>query len=66
MSTQDQITYSEVQLERCESTLKMFMRKFSEGNKTFPFERQMHIINSWTDAVDGHKLAIKTLTKKLN
>ena len=66
MTTQDQITYSEVQLERCESTLKMFMRKFSEGDKTFTFERQMHIVNEWTDAADGHKLAIKELTKKLN
>jgi hypothetical protein len=66
MTIQDQITYSEVQLKRCRETLNMFMYKFSTGDKTFTFEKQMEIVNSWTDAQDDHIKAIKELKLKLN
>ena len=68
MTIQDQITYSEVQLERCQSTLKMFQDKFfgKVRNTDFTLERQLHIIDSWTKAVNDHTNTINELKAKLS
>lgn len=66
MTTQDKITYSEVQLERCEAMVKMFTKRFNEGTHNFTSERQAHILKEWNQAIIDHKEEIVKQTKKLN
>ena len=63
MTIQDQIVHSQVQLERCESILAMFTKKFNNGDKTFTEQRQVIILQGWGEGCDNHRKEIEKLSK---
>lgn len=65
LTLDQKIALAKGQLNRAEGILEMFKDKFfGQVCTEFTPERQLHIINEWTKAVEDHANYLKELTSK--